>query len=52
MKLQELPIHPSLLANLEQSGLKNLTPIQEYAIPSILNKNDLIGISPTGNREN
>lgn len=48
MKLQELPIHPILLANLEQSGLKNLTPIQEHAIPSILNKNDLIGISPTG----
>ncbi|UIR54563.1 DEAD/DEAH box helicase [Sphingobacterium sp. SRCM116780] len=48
MKFQELHIHSNLLHILDQAGLKNLTPIQELAIPQILKKNDLLAIAPTG----
>lgn len=48
LKFQDLHIHSSLLAILQQSGLINLTPVQELVIPHILNKKDLISIAPTG----
>ncbi|WP_447769055.1 DEAD/DEAH box helicase [Sphingobacterium faecium] len=48
MKFQDLHIDSSLLSILAQLDFINLTPIQELAIPQILDKKDLISIAPTG----
>jgi ATP-dependent RNA helicase DDX3X len=41
-------LHPVMLENIELSGYDNPTPIQKYAIPSILQGHDVIGIAQTG----
>lgn len=43
-----LNLHPTLLRNLEAKGYESMTNIQEQAIPSLLEKRDLLGISNTG----
>lgn len=44
----ELNLSQSLLTNLESLGYKNPTPIQEKAIPLILEGHDVLGIAQTG----
>ncbi len=48
MTFQELNIIPPILSALEEEGYKNPTPIQQKAIPSILEKRDLLGTAQTG----
>ena len=44
----ELGITPSILKALEEMGFSEPTPVQERAIPHILNREDLIVMSKTG----
>ncbi|WP_167617699.1 DEAD/DEAH box helicase [Maribellus sediminis] len=48
MKFSELGIHDDLLDAIEYMGFKDATPIQEQAIPTILEGNDLIACAQTG----
>lgn len=48
MKFSELGIHDDLLDAIEYMGFKEATPIQEQAIPIILDGNDLIACAQTG----
>jgi len=48
LTFQELNIIPPILSALEEEGYKNPTPIQQKAIPSILEKRDLLGTAQTG----
>ncbi len=48
MTFQDLSIIPPILSALEQEGYKNPTPIQQKAIPSILQQRDLLGTAQTG----
>lgn len=48
MKFSELGIHDDLLDAIEYMGFKETTPIQEQAIPVILDGNDLIACAQTG----
>lgn len=48
MTFQELKIIPPILSALEKEGYKNPTPIQQKAIPPILEKRDLLGTAQTG----
>lgn len=48
MKFSELGIHDDLLDAIEYMGFKDATPIQEQAIPIILEGNDLIACAQTG----
>jgi superfamily II DNA/RNA helicase len=48
MKFTELGIHEDLLDAINYMGFENATPIQEQAIPVILNGNDLIACAQTG----
>ncbi len=48
MKFTELGIHDDLLDAIDYMGFENATPIQEQAIPVILNGNDLIACAQTG----
>ncbi len=48
MKFSELGIHDDLLDAIEYMGFKEATPIQEQAIPVILDGNDLIACAQTG----
>lgn len=48
MKFSELGIHDDLLDAISYMGFKEATPIQEQAIPIILNGNDLIACAQTG----
>ena len=47
-KFNELPLHATILANLESSGYTTPTPIQREAIPHLLKGRDLLGIAQTG----
>lgn len=44
----ELGLSPNLLKTIEKVGYTTPTPVQQLAIPAILNKQDVIGISQTG----
>ncbi|MCG8490239.1 MAG: DEAD/DEAH box helicase [Sneathiellales bacterium] len=44
----DLPLSPELLLATEEMGFETLTPIQEKAIPTLLEGKDLIGIAQTG----
>lgn len=44
----EIPVHPQLKANLLKKGYKLPTPIQDQAIPHILEGRDILGIANTG----
>ena len=48
MKFDELGIHHDLLDAIDYMGFKDATPIQEQAIPIILDGNDLIACAQTG----
>jgi superfamily II DNA/RNA helicase len=48
MKFSELNIHDQLKEAIACMGFENLTPIQEGAIPIILNNKDLIACAQTG----
>jgi len=48
MKFEELGIHDDLLDAIEYMGFKDATPIQEQAIPVILDGYDLIACAQTG----
>ncbi len=45
---QNLSLSPELLTVLEELEFKQMTPIQEQALPVVLSGKDLIGESPTG----
>lgn len=48
MLFTDLDLHPDLLAGLEALRYTSVTPIQEKAIPLILEGRDLIGVAQTG----
>ena len=48
MSFQNLNLDPKILSALESKGYTTPTPIQEQAIPYILEKKDLLGIAQTG----
>ncbi|MFN0015166.1 MAG: DEAD/DEAH box helicase [Saprospiraceae bacterium] len=48
MEFTEFDFHPDLLDGIESLNFKKATPIQEQAIPLILEGKDLIGIAQTG----
>ncbi len=48
MTFESLGIHTSLIPLLEKNNFKLPTPIQERAIPAILDQEDILGIAKTG----
>ncbi len=48
MKFSELNLDPSLSSTIEKSGFAECTPIQEQAIPIILDGKDVAGLAQTG----
>lgn len=48
MKFKDLQLHEKLLEGINAMGFKDCTPIQEKAIPPIIQGNDLIGSAQTG----
>lgn len=48
MKFSELNLHPELLEGISSMNITTATPIQEQAIPHLLEGKDLIGIAQTG----
>lgn len=48
MTFKELKIIEPVLKALDEKGYENPTPIQEQAIPPVLNNNDLLGLAQTG----
>ena len=48
MNFEQLGVIPTILTAIEKEGYTNPTPIQEKAIPIVLNGNDLIGCAQTG----
>ncbi|MCC7303378.1 MAG: DEAD/DEAH box helicase [Bacteroidia bacterium] len=48
MNFNELNLHPVILKNLEREKYTQPTPIQERAIPLLLQKRDLFGCAQTG----
>jgi len=48
MKFEEFGLNQELLAGLDAMGFEKATEIQEQALPSILNKKDLIACAQTG----
>lgn len=45
---KELPLHPTMLKNLDEAGYISPTPIQAQSIPSLIEGKDLLGIAQTG----
>lgn len=48
MKFSELNLEASLLSAIQKSGFEDCTPIQEQAIPVILDGKDVAGLAQTG----
>ncbi|MCC6461923.1 MAG: DEAD/DEAH box helicase [Saprospiraceae bacterium] len=48
MEFSDFDFHPDILAGIETLNFKTPTPIQQQAIPHILEGKDLIGIAQTG----
>lgn len=48
MKFSELDLHEDVLEAISQMGFENPTPIQEFAIPKILDNKDIIACAQTG----
>jgi len=48
MKFNEMGLHPDIIEGIESMRFKEPTPIQEQAIPPILEGKDVIGIAQTG----
>ncbi len=47
-RFSSLSLDPAVLANLDQLGYQYMTPIQEQALPSVLQGSDVIGKARTG----
>jgi len=45
---EELPVHADVLAGIQDMGYSTCTPIQEQAIPVVLDGKDIIGCAQTG----
>ena len=48
MSFDQFKLHPSILKALQEAGFEKPTPIQEQAIPLVLEGRDLIGSAQTG----
>ncbi|UCD08765.1 MAG: DEAD/DEAH box helicase [Dehalococcoidales bacterium] len=48
MHFENLNLHPSVMKGVHELGYQELTPIQNKAIPPILNGKDIIGLAQTG----
>ncbi|MFM7566249.1 MAG: DEAD/DEAH box helicase [Flavobacteriales bacterium] len=48
MQFKELNLHPSILKAVEEEGYTTPTPIQEKAVPPVLNGRDVLGCAQTG----
>ena len=48
MRFDAMPMHPDVLDALDAMGFEEATPIQEQAIPTILQGKDFLGIAQTG----
>ena len=48
MKFTELDLKPELLQALDEMGYVDMTPIQEEAIPHVLQGRDVVGLAETG----
>jgi ATP-dependent RNA helicase RhlE len=48
MNFENLNLHPSIMAGVNELGYTELTPIQIKSIPPILKGNDIIGLAQTG----
>lgn len=48
MRFTDLPLDDALLEAIAHMGFENATPIQEFAIPKILNNKDIIACAQTG----
>ncbi len=48
MKFDQLPLDPRILAGVRNAGFTTPTPIQEQAIPLVLDGQDIIGLAQTG----
>lgn len=48
MTFKELGLHESLLEGLDYAGFQTATPIQEQAIPAVIQGNDIIACAQTG----
>ncbi|MDA0747512.1 MAG: DEAD/DEAH box helicase, partial [bacterium] len=48
MKFNELSLQPEILEALDDMGYEEMTPIQEAAIPAILEGKDVVGTAETG----
>jgi ATP-dependent RNA helicase RhlE len=48
MNFENLNLHPSIMAGVNELGYTELTPIQIKSIPPILKDNDIIGLAQTG----
>ncbi len=48
MNFSDLPLHPELLRAIAEEGYTSPTPIQERAIPHVLEGRDLLGLAQTG----
>ena len=48
MKFEQLPLDPRILAGVRNAGFTTPTPIQEQAIPLVLDGQDIIGLAQTG----
>ena len=48
MKFKELQLSDKILTSIESMGYTEATPIQELAIPKILEKKDIVGLAQTG----
>ena len=48
MKFVDMGLHPQVLEALIPLGYERPTPIQEQAIPHVLNGRDVMGIAQTG----
>jgi ATP-dependent RNA helicase RhlE len=48
MNFHQFNFHPSIMAGIEALGFEEPTPIQEQAIPPVLEGRDIIGLAQTG----
>lgn len=48
LKFNELALHDTILANVQEAGYETPTPIQAQSIPSLIEGHDLLGIAQTG----
>lgn len=48
MKFEELSLDPRILAGVKNAGFETPTPIQEQAIPQVLEGHDVLGLAQTG----